>query len=136
MENEKRISIIVSKHSFEAAMEALIIASTAAAFVDKVDLFFTFWGIKLITKGFKPKLAGIMTPFTFVMRSKMKKQGVQSFEELLKVCVDMGVEFHACSTSMDLMGIKKDDLIDGAQISGASTFLAGAIGSVTQLFIG
>jgi peroxiredoxin family protein len=136
MENEQRISIVVSKHNFESAMEALIIASTASAFVDKVDVFFTFWGIKLITKGFKPKLAGIMAPFTFVMRNKMKKQGVQSFEEMLQVCVDMGVEFHACSTSMDLMGITKDDLIDGAKISGASTFLAGAIGSVTQLFIG
>lgn len=136
MDNEKRISIVVSKHSFEAAMEALIIASTAGVFVDKVDLFFTFWGIKLITKGYKPKLAGIMAPFTFMMRNKMKKQGVQSFEEMLEMCVDMGVQFHACSTSMDLMGIKEEDLIEGAQISGASTFLSGAIGSETQLFIG
>ncbi len=54
----------------------------------------------------------------------------------MAICVEMGIGFHACSTSMDLMGIEKDDLIEGAEISGASAFLGGAIGSVTQLFIG
>ncbi len=136
MDEEKRISIVVSKNSFEAAMEAMIIASTAATFVDKVDLFFTFWGIKLITVGYKPKLGGIMAPFTFMMRRKMKKQGVQSFEELRDVCREMGVNFYACSTSMDLMGIGEEDLIEGAEIAGASAFLGKAIGSETQLFIG
>jgi peroxiredoxin family protein len=136
MDEQKRVSIVVSQCSFEAGMEATILASTASGFVDKVDLFFTFWGIKMITKGYKPKLQGLMAPFTFIMRSKMKKQGVLSFDEMMQTCRDLGVEFHACSTSMDLMGIKKEDLIEGAKISGASTFLAGAIGSEMQLFIG
>lgn len=136
MEKKDMLSMVVSKADFEAAMETMIVASTAVSTGTEVRLFFTFWGLKLLVEGYKPKLSGIMRPFTFMMRRKMKKMGVPSFEELRQLCLDAGVTLYACGTSMDLMGISDDDLIDGVETAGAATFIGDASQSSVQLFVG
>ncbi len=113
-----------------------IIATTAASMGMKVHIFFTFFGLKLLEKGTKPKLPGMMRFFTVMILKKMKKLKIPDFEEMKKQAVDIGVHLYACSTSMTLMNIKEEDLIDGTEVLGATKFLDIAADSDVQLFIG
>lgn len=131
-----KVSIIVSEGSFDKAMMPFIVGTTAASMGMEVHIFFTFFGLKLLKNGTKPKLPGMMRFFTGMILKKMKKQKIPDFEELKQQAIDLGVHLYACSTSMTLMNIKKEDLIDGAEILGAAKFLDIAADSEVQLFIG
>lgn len=135
-ENIKKVSIVVSEGTFDKAMMPLIISTTAASMGMEVHIFFTFFGLKLLKKGTKPKLPGMMRFFTGMILKKMKKFKIPDFEELKQQAIDLGVHLYACSTSMTLMNIKKEDLIEGAEILGAAKFLDIAADSDVQLFIG
>ena len=67
---------------------------------------------------------------------EMKKENIGSFEEMRQQAIDLGVNLYACSTSMSIMGIKKEDLIDGVEVVGATKFLDIAMDAKIQLFIG
>lgn len=131
-----KVSIIVSEGSFDKAMMPFIVGTTAASMGMEVHIFFTFFGLKLLKNGTKPKLPGMMRFFTGMILKKMKKQKIPDFEELKQQAIDLGVHLYACSTSMTLMNIKKEDLIEGAEILGAAKFLDIAADSEVQLFIG
>ncbi len=133
--SKKKIAIVVSENSLDKAMMPMILATSGIALDAEVHVFFTFWGLELLKKNYKPKLKGIMKPFTGMMVKKMKEQNISSFEELRSQCIELGAKFYACSTSMAMMGIKEDDLIDGVQISGATKFLKIALNADTTLFI-
>lgn len=135
-DDTKKVSIVVSEGSFDKAMIPFIVGTTAASMGMEVHIFFTFFGLKLLKKGIKPKLPGVMRLFTRMILRKMKKLKIPDFEEMKKQAIDLGVHLYACSTSMTLMNVKKEDLIEGAEILGAAKFLDLAADSDVQLFVG
>ena len=99
-DGKKKIAMVVSECSFDKALMPLILGSSGRALDAEVHIFFTFFGLNLLKKGFKPKLKGLMRPFTGMMIRKMKKEKVPVFEELIDQCRELGVKFYACSTSI------------------------------------
>jgi len=132
----ERFCMVVSEGTFDKAMMPLIMGTTAASMGMEVHVFYTFFGLKLLKKGVRPKLPGLMSLFTGMMEKKMKKVNVPGYQEMLAQAKELGVNFYACSTSMELMGMKKEQLIDGTKVLGASAFLNLAADSKVQLFIG
>ena len=132
----KKVSMVVSEGTFDKAMMPFIVGTTAASMGMEVHIFFTFFGLKLLKKGTKPKLPGMMRFFTGMIQKKMKKNKIPDFEELKGQAMDLGVHLYACSTSMTLMNVSQEDLIEGAEILGAAKFPDIAADSDVQLFIG
>jgi peroxiredoxin family protein/TusA-related sulfurtransferase len=152
-------SMVVFSGDLDKALAALIIANGAASMGRKVTLFFTFWGLNIlrrnehvpVKKNFIEKMFGMMMPRGSkklglskmnmlgmgpkMIRSVMKSKNVSSLEELLRSAIDNGVRIVACQMSMDIMGIKREELIDGVEIAGVATFLGSAEQSDTNLFI-
>ncbi|MGD9963263.1 MAG: DsrE/DsrF/DrsH-like family protein, partial [Thermoplasmata archaeon] len=122
--------------SFDKAMMPLIMGNTAASMGMEVHVFYTFFGLKLLKKGVRPKLPGLWRIGTGMMIKKMMKLNVPGYDEMIKQAKELGVNFYACSTSMALMGVKQEDLIDGTKVLGASKFLDLAADSKVTLFIG
>jgi peroxiredoxin family protein len=148
-ETTKRLAIIALHGTLDAAYPPLILATAAAAMDMEAAIFFTFYGLEIIKKGKADKLQvaplanpampqpvpGISVPnilgvlpgmtavATGMMNSWMKKANVAKLSELLEMAVESGVRLIACQMSMDVMGIKKEDLIDGVEVGGAATFL-------------
>ncbi len=156
-ENQK--TIVVFSGDLDKAMAAMIIASGAAAMGNEVTLFFTFWGLNLlrkpeavrVKKNFLEAMFGWMMPRgarratlskmhmggmgTAMMKYVMKTKNVSTPEELMRNAQEMGVKFIACSMSMDVMGIKAEELIDGVEIGGVATYLGSADEANVNLFI-
>jgi len=139
-----RLAIIASHGSLDMAYPPLILATAAAAMDMEATIFFTFYGLNIIKKGEidklkvapianpampvpVPNIVGVLPGMTFaataMMNNWMKKAHVARLSELLEMARDMGVKLIACQMTMDVMGIKKEDLIDGVEIGGAATFL-------------
>lgn len=153
----EKASIIVMSGDMDKVMGAFIIATGAAAFDMQVSMFFTFWGLKAIQKGnltgkgFMGKMLGVMnrggidrlgpSKFNFggmgrwMFKKMMKKNNVTTLPELLKKAQELGVKLTACEMSLNVMEIKKEDLIDGVQIGGVASFIADASESKFSLFI-
>ena len=132
----EKMVMVVSEGSFDKAMMPLIMGTTAASMGMEVHVFYTFFGLKLLKKGVRPKLKGMMRPFTGMIEKKMKKLKVPGFEEMMDQAKELGVNFYACSTSMTLMNISEKDLVDGVKVLGASAFLNIAADAKVNLFIG
>ena len=122
-------------------------------------MFFTFWGLNVIKKTNKPavkkdfmgKMFSMMMPSdskklklskmnmlgmgTWMMRKRMEKLGVDSLEKMIQTAIDNGVEMIACQMSMDVMGVKKEELFDNVQIGGVAAFLESAEESNMSLFV-
>jgi NADPH-dependent 2,4-dienoyl-CoA reductase/sulfur reductase-like enzyme/peroxiredoxin family protein/TusA-related sulfurtransferase/rhodanese-related sulfurtransferase len=152
-------NIIVFSGDLDKAIASFIIANAAAAMGRKVTMFFTFWGLNIlrkpgkvhVAKDFISKMFGRMMPrgseklglsrmnmFGMgpkMIRSVMKKKNIDSLEQMIALAQKNGVELDACSMSMDVMGIKKEELIDGVKMVGAATMLANAEVSDMSLFI-
>ena len=131
-----RLCMVVSEGTFDKAMMPLIMGTTAAATGSEVHVFYTFFGTGLLKKVAKPKLPGMFRLFTGMFVKRMKKVGIGSHDEMMKQAMDMGVNFYACSTTMDLMGVKKEELKTGVKVLGAAAFLSLAADAKTTLFIG
>lgn len=155
---ENRVSIIVFSGDLDKVLPAFIIATGAAAMGMQVSLFFTFWGLNalkkrrdLAGKGFLEKLFALMTPVgteglgvskmnffgigAKLLRTLMKRKQVASLEELAQMAREMGVRIIACQMSMDVLGIKTEELWDGIEVGGVAAFLADASKSKITLFI-
>jgi len=152
-------NIIVFSGDLDKAIASFIIANAAASMNRKVSMFFTFWGLNIlrrpekvkIKKDFMSKMFGMMMPRgssklglskmnmggmgAKMIRGIMKKKNVESLEDLIRLSMENGVELVACSMSMDVMGIKQEELIDGVKIGGAAAMLAHAEESDMSLFI-
>lgn len=158
MESNKK-TIIVFSGDYDRAMAALIIANGAAAMGDEVTMFYTFWGLNLLRKPEKVRIRkspveamfGFMMPRgaarpglskmnmggmgARMMKWIMRKKNVQSLPELIESARALGVKFIACTMSMDVMGIKQEELIDGLEFAGVASYLGEASEAGTNLFI-
>lgn len=125
------------------AYPAFMLANAAAVMGYEVHIFFTFWGMDVINKrkidslkiasvgnpGLPmPNILGILPGMTSMatrmLKGKMLKQKVPSIRELVKNAKDAGVKLHACSTTMDVMGLRKEDFIPEVDdVVGAATFI-------------
>ncbi len=154
-----RKTIILFSGDLDKAIAGLIIANGAAAMGDDVTIFFTFWGLNILRKAqkikikktFMEKMFGFMMPRgagklglskmnfggmgTAMMKDIMKKKNVSSLPELIESAQAMGVKFIACTMSMDVMGIKREELIEGLEYAGVATYLGEADEANVNLFI-
>ncbi len=135
-EKNRSMAIVVAESSFDKAMMPFMLAVSGAVAGMQVHVFFTFFGLNVLRRRFRPRLPGLMAPFTFVMEQKMKRKNVPALNELRDQAVELGVNLYGCSTSMELMGVTKEDLLPGTKVAGAAAFLSLAAKSDVQLFIG
>ncbi|MGO1580191.1 MAG: DsrE/DsrF/DrsH-like family protein [Peptoniphilaceae bacterium] len=157
--SSKEKTMIVFDGDLDRAIAAFIIANGSLAMGNKVNMFFTFWGLNIlrkkekvnVKKDFMGKMFGAMMPrgtgklslskMNFggmgskMMRGIMKKKGISSLEELIEEAIENGVKIIACQMSMDVMGITKEELIDGVEVGGVATMLNDNDRSNMNLFI-
>jgi len=123
------INYIVKDKSFEKFAMMMLLGTTADAMETKSNFFFTFWGLNLLTKKFKPKVAGMPWPMkgmgAKIFRKRMAKFGIEDPWGMIKDAIDNGnMKLFPCQMTMDLMGIKREDLLDFVEDPvGAATFL-------------
>lgn len=159
VELPKNKTLVVFSDDLDKALATFVIANGAATTGHKVTLFFTFWGLNIIKKARKPKvdkdlmgkmfgkmMAGsaddlklskmnMMGLGSKMMKKRMLSKKVDSLEDLIQTAMDNGIEMIACQMSMDVMGITKEELLDGVQIGGVASYLAEAEQSNLNLFI-
>ncbi|OPJ59136.1 CoA-disulfide reductase [Clostridium chromiireducens] len=152
-------TLVVFSGDLDKAIASFIIATGAASMGKEVTMFFTFWGLNILKSKNKPSVAkdtmekmfDIMLPGhpgklplsqmnmmgmgPAMIKQIMKKHNVDDLETLIKNAIDMGVNVVACSMSMDLMGIKKEEFIDGVEIGGVASYLGSTEDSGLNLFI-
>ncbi len=155
-ERKKRMAIVASKGTLDMAYPPLILATTAAAMDIECSIFFTFYGLDIINKNKNknlkvPSLAnpampvpvpniigalpGMTAMATKMMKSWMAKVNVPSVEDLLSIALESGVKLIGCQMTMDVMGVKKKDLIAGVEVCGAAAFLEYAGDADITLFV-
>lgn len=140
-------TLICFSDDLDKALATFVIANGAVASGKKVTIFFTFWGLNVIKRLQKPnvrkdiwgKLFSMMLPASShklglskmnmggigskMMRKVLKNRNVDSLESMIQTAIDNGVELVACQMSMDVMGVKAEELIDGVQVGGVATYL-------------
>ncbi|MCK9246857.1 MAG: DsrE/DsrF/DrsH-like family protein, partial [Anaerolineaceae bacterium] len=153
------LTMVVFSGDLDKAIAAFIIANGFASMGQKATLFFTFWGLNVlrkpdpvkVKKNFIEKMFGWMMPKgadkltlslmnmmgagTAMIKSIMNKFNVDSLPEMIRTAQENGVHLLACQMSMDLMGIKQEELLDGIEIAGVATMAAAASESNTHYFI-
>jgi peroxiredoxin family protein len=157
---DKKLAIIATKGTLDWAYPPFILASTASALGYETQVFFTFYGLQLLKKKLNLKVSSLGNPgmpmpmgmdkwfptlgaalpgmegmMTFMMKQKMKAKGIATVEELRDVCIEADVKLIGCQMTVDLFDLKRDDLIDGIDLGGASTFFAFAGDADVSLFI-
>ncbi|MDF9867794.1 NADPH-dependent 2,4-dienoyl-CoA reductase/sulfur reductase-like enzyme/peroxiredoxin family protein/rhodanese-related sulfurtransferase/TusA-related sulfurtransferase [Bacilli bacterium PM5-3] len=157
---EQRQTIVAFSNDFDKLIATFIIANGALAMGSKVSIFFTFWGLsalrkdnyisnknkstmdklfaKMLPKGTKKTNLSKMSMFGLgskMMRFTMKNHNVDTLESLMQQFIDSGGKIIACAMSMDVMGISKEELIDGIEYGGVATYIGDAQKSYSNLFI-
>lgn len=152
-------TIVVFSNDFDKVMASFIIANGAAASGKQVTMFFTFWGLNVlrksqyvkVKKNLIEKMFGFMMPQgaeklslskmnmgglgTLMMKQVMKHKNVFSLKELIESAKANGVKFIACNMSMDVMGIKPEELIEGVEIGGVAKYISESNNANSNLFI-
>ena len=152
-------TFIMFSDSLDRAIATFVLANGAAATGGKVTIFFTFWGLNVIKKRRKPhvekdifgRMFAWMLPSDStclhlskmsmlglgdrLMRHIMRRKNISQLEELMREAVYNGVELIACQMTMDMMGISRDELIDGVTVGGVATYMERAGNSGVNLFI-
>ncbi len=131
-----KVALVVSEGTFDKAMMAMTIANTAASMGMEVHVFFTYFGLNLLKKNANPKMGGMYRLFTGTFRRRMSAGKIPGFQEQRQMALDLGVNLYACSTTVGMMGFKKEDMVDGVKILGAGGFLGIASETQMQYFIG
>ena len=155
-ETKDGATMVVFSGDLDKALASMIIASGAAAYGKKVTIFFTFWGLSILKKQ-KVKKSGLAKLFDIMLPSKannlplsqmnmggmgasmikyiMKQKNVDSLPDMIEQAHQLGVKFVACTMSMDLMGIEKEELFDFVEYGGVATFIGDSEQANMQLFI-
>ena len=157
--NADNKTLIVFSDNLDKALASFVIANGAASTGKKVTMFFTFWGLNVIKKQHKPtvtkdifgKMFGWMLPThsgklklskmnmggagSWMMRLIMKRKRIDSLESLIQQAIDNGVEMIACTMSMDVMGVQKEELMDNVTLGGVASYLERAEEANVNLFI-
>ncbi|MBF0246526.1 MAG: DsrE/DsrF/DrsH-like family protein [Alphaproteobacteria bacterium] len=161
-DNQKKMTIIVTKGTLDWAYPPFILASTAASLDVDVTLFFTFYGLQLLKKDLShlqistlgnpamempmmgmhmtmPNLIsaipGVDAMASNMMRNLIKKKGVASIPELRDICVESDVKIVGCQMTLDLFEWSKDSMIPEMELGGAATYMAEALESDINLYI-
>ncbi len=153
-----KVTLLIFSGDQDKALAGLTIATTAASMGMEVTLFFTFWGINVLKekrmysgKDIKEKMIEFMTPTgaghmgvsklnmmgigANMLQQMMKDKNIVSAEEMLGLAMESGVKVVACSMTMQVMGIKEEELMSGIEIAGAASYLTDASKSGCTLFI-
>jgi len=152
-------TIVVFSSDLDKVLAAFIIATGAAAAGLQTSMFFTFWGLAVLKKkgaeagpkNLMEKMFAMMTPSgpetlgtskmnlfglgAVMFRKKMKDRQIASLEELIALAREMEVKMIACTMSMDVMAVAKEELVDGLTYGGVATYMADAVRSRVTLFI-
>ncbi|MBC7250724.1 MAG: FAD-dependent oxidoreductase [Anaerolineae bacterium] len=152
-------TLVVFSGELDRALAAFVIANGAAAMGQQVTMFFTFWGLNIlrrpeavpVKKSFIEKMFGWMLPRgadklklsklnmggagTAMMKAVMKAKNVDPLPQLIKSAQENGVRLIACQMSMDIMGIKPEELIDGVEVGGVATYISEADQAKVNLFV-
>ena len=152
-------TFVLFSGDLDKTIAAFIMANAAASMGREVTLFFTFWGLNIlrrpekvsVRKNIVEKIFGLMMPRgtkklglsrmnmggmgAKMIRAVMRSKGVDSLEELIDSAKAQGVRIVACQMSMDIMGIHREELIDGVELGGAATFIGSGEQSDMSLFI-
>ncbi|MBY6277931.1 DsrE/DsrF/DrsH-like family protein [Symbiobacterium thermophilum] len=158
-QQKKKTTIILFSGDYDKAMAAYIIANGAAAYDHDVTIFHTFWGLNAlrkdahipIKKGFLEKMFAKMMPhgadrmglsrMNFggiglkLMKHVMKQHNAMPLPQLIEMAKEQGVKLVACQMTVDLLGLKQEELLDGIEFAGVATYLADASEGNINLFI-
>jgi peroxiredoxin family protein/TusA-related sulfurtransferase len=152
-------TMVVFSDSMDKALASFVIANGALSMGRKVTMFFTFWGLNILRKRKPPKVKKDIVSKMFawvlpkgpsklalsklnmfgfgskLMKITMKKKKVESLESLMEQAGENGIKIIACQMSMDIMGIKKEELIDGISIGGVASYIEASESANMNLFI-
>ena len=155
----KEATLIVFSDDFDRALASFVIANGAAASGKKVTMFFTFWGLSVVKRRKAPRVAkdfmgrmfGMMLPKNSgklslsklnmggmgaaMMKGRMKAKKIDQLEIMMESALKAGVRMTACQMSMDIMGVAREELMDGVEIGGVASYLDAASGANLNLFI-
>ena len=156
---QKTTNIILFSGDYDKAMAAYIIANGAAAYDHQVTIFHTFWGINAIRKkepmsvkkSFLEKIFGAMMPKGAeklalskmnmagmgpkMIKHVMKKHNALTLTELIDLAREQEIKLVSCTMTMDLLGLQKEELLDGVHYAGVAAYLADAENGAVNLFI-
>ncbi len=162
-DQRKRMALVASKGGLDEVYPVLIMATTAAALDWEVGIFCTFYGLDMVNtkrmnalkvsplgnaaappplKGKEmgvpniiSMLPGMTSVATKMMKGWMEDSGIPPFDEMMEICLESGVEFYACATTMGVMNVKQEDIMEQASCLGAAAFLDFAADADLALFI-
>ncbi|RAP75453.1 DsrE/DsrF/DrsH-like family protein [Paenibacillus montanisoli] len=158
-ENKEKTTIVLFSGELDKAIAAFIIANGAAAYDHDVTIFFTFWGLNAlrkdeqaaVKKGFLENMFAKMMPrganrlglskMNFggmgpkMIKHVMKKHNALSLPELIELAQEQGVKLVGCTMTMDLLGLQKEELLDGIEYAGVAAYLGDATDAKVNLFI-
>jgi peroxiredoxin family protein len=158
-EQKKKTTIVLFSGDYDKAMAAYIIANGAAAYDHEVTIFHTFWGLNAlrkdaqvpVKKGFLEKMFGKMMPrgadnmglsnMNFagmgpkMIKHVMKKHNAMPLPQLIEMAQEQDVKLIACTMTMDLLGLQKEELIDGLDYAGVAAYIGDAEDGNVNLFI-
>lgn len=159
----KKLALVASKGGLDEVYPILIMASTAAALGWDCRVFCTFYGLDLVNKkrqkhlkvsavgnaaspppvnGVEMRvptiigmLPGMNSVATWMMKKWMKDSNIPDFETMYDMCVESGVQFYACATTLGVMNVNMDDIVENASCLGATAFLDFASEADIALFV-
>ena len=159
MSDRKKTTIVLFSGDYDKAMAAYIIANGAAAYDHEVTIFHTFWGLNALRKeelvplkkGFMEKMFAKMMPrgaenlglskMQFagmgpkMIKGVMKKHNALPLSQLIEMAQEQDIKLVACTMTMDLLGLKKEELLDDVHYAGVAAYLADAENGAVNLFI-
>ena len=151
---KNRAAIIASKGTLDMAYPPLLLATGARSMGIEASVFFTLYGVNILKKGAHLKVAPLANPAmpmpvpnlvgalpgmtamaSMMMKGMFKKRSVPTIKELLDMARDSGVKLVACQMTLDVLGIKRENLIDGIEFGGLATFIEYGMGATITLFV-
>jgi len=151
---KNRAAIVASKGTLDMAYPPLLLATSARSMGLEASVFFTLYGVNILKKNANLKVAPIANPAmpmpvpniigslpgmtamaSMMMKRMFKKQSVPAVGELLTMAQESGVKLIACQMTLDVLGIKQADLIEGIEFGGLATFIEYGMGATLTLFI-
>ncbi|ATF10590.1 DsrE/DsrF/DrsH-like family protein [Brevibacillus sp. HB1.4B] len=158
-QQKEKTTIVLFSGDLDKAIAAFIIANGAAAYDHDVTIFFTFWGLNTmrkdeivkVEKGWLEKAFGWMMPRGAkklglskmnmmgmgpeMIKHVMKKHNALTLPQLIELAQEQGVKLVACTMTMDLLGLKQEELLDGMEYAGVAAYLGDATQAKVNLFI-
>lgn len=159
MSDKKKTTIVLFSGDYDKAMAAYIIANGAAAYDHDVTIFHTFWGLNAlrkeenisVKKGFMEKMFGKLMPrgsgkmglskMNFggigpkMIKGIMKKHNAVPLPQLVEMAQEQDIKLIACTMTMDLLGLQKEELLDGIEYAGVGAYIGDAEDGNVDLFI-